>query len=363
MDTSKDTRKRSRKAGLAPGTLIHIGEGETRKTGIRMMVYNEEQVSEAQVEAPGASIVPSDEDTVTWVSIDGIHDLGVIEEAGRCFGLHPLTLEDIVNTEQRPKMEDYEDYLFIVMKMLRYDAEDPPRMREDHELKTEQISLIVKKGVLISFQESEVPLFVPIRERIRKGQGRLRKSGSDYLAYALLDAVVDQYFGVLEKIGERLELLQDELVEKPSRDTLIEIHRLKREMILLRRSVWPLRELVTGLTRGESRIVQEATLIYLRDVYDHAVQVMDTVEMFREMASEMLDIYLSSMSNRMNEVMKVLTVIATIFIPLTFIAGVYGMNFKYMPELEWHWGYPAVMGFMAVLAFSMLFVFRYRKWL
>jgi len=285
-----------------------------------------------------------------------LHELDLIESLGRHFKIHPLVLEDIVNTGQRPKMEGFEDYLFLVLKMLNYDE-------KTNEIRTEQVSLVIGKYFVISFQEREGDVFNQVRERIRKSKGKIRKRGSDYLAYALMDAVVDNYFIVLEKMGEKTEDLEQELLTKPSSETLQAIHSLKRKLILLRKSVWPLREAVSGLTRGDSKLIKDSTIVYLRDVYDHTIQVIDTIETLRDTVSGMLDTYLSSISNRMNEVMKVLTIIATIFIPLTFIAGIYGMNFEYMPELEWPWGYFAVWGVMILVAITMCIYFKRRGWL
>jgi len=253
-------------------------------------------------------------------------------------------------------MEDFNDYLFIVLKMLSYDE-------EENETKTEQVSLILSSKFVLSFQESEGDVFDPVRERIRSDRGRIRKMGVDYLAYSLIDAIVDNYFMVLEKIGERIENIEDEMVKNPTPEVLQTIHRLKRELIFLRKSVWPLREVISRLERWESPLIDKSIDIYLRDVYDHTIQVIDALETFRDMLSGMLDIYLSSVSNRMNEVMKVLTIIATIFIPLTLVAGIYGMNFKYMPELESPWGYPMVYTIMLTVSAVMLIYFRRKKWL
>lgn len=297
-----------------------------------------------------------DKPTVTWINIDGIQRIDVIEKIGKHFNLHPLALEDIVNTGQRPKMEDFVDYIFVVLKMLHYDE-------KEKETKAEQLSLVLGPNWVISFQENEGDVFDPIRERIRADKGRIRKMGADYLVYALIDAVVDNYFIILEKIGEKIEEIEDELVANPAPETLQAIHNLKRQMIFLRKSVWPLREVISRLERWESQLINKSTDIYLRDVYDHTIQVIDAIETFRDMLSGMLDIYLSSVSNRMNEVMKVLTIIATIFIPLTLVAGLYGMNFRYMPELEWPWGYPLVLFVMFVIGVLMLIYFRKKKWL
>jgi len=288
--------------------------------------------------------------------VDGIHQVEVLELLGECFGLHPLVLEDILNTDQRPKMEDFSEYIFVVLKTFSYND-------QSDEVEPEQISLILGPSLVLSFQERAGDVFDPIRERIRNGKGRIRRMGADYLAYALLDSIVDHYFIVLEQVGEDVEFLEEELVTNPTPETLQTIHNLKREMIFLRKSVWPLREVIGALERGESSLIKESTGIYLRDVYDHTIQVIDTIETFRDMISGMLDIYLSSVSNRMNEVMKVLTIIATIFIPLTLVAGIYGMNFQYMPELGWRWGYPIVWLVMLVIGAVMLVYFRRKKWL
>ena len=297
-----------------------------------------------------------DKPTNTWINIEGIHDVRVLERLGESYGFHTLILEDILNTDQRPKMEDHGEYIYVVLKMLNSD--------KNNSVVIEQISLLLGKNFVISLQEGlEGDVFNPVRERIRSGKGRIRKMGSDYLAYALLDSIVDNYFIVLEKLGEKIEVLEEELITNPKRETLHAIHNLKREMIFLRKSVWPLREVISGLERGESSLISKSTQIFLRDLYDHTIQVIDTVEAFRDMLSGMLDIYLSSVSNKMNEVMKVLTIIATIFIPLTFIAGVYGMNFRNMPEIEWQWGYPLSLLIMGGVAVIMLVFFRKKRWI
>ncbi|MCP8311964.1 MAG: magnesium/cobalt transporter CorA [Candidatus Methylarchaceae archaeon HK02M1] len=349
-------KKRSKKTGLPPGTLIHIGEKKIEKVKITIIDYNEAQFQEKEAKKVEECFPYKDQPNVTWINIDGIHDVEIIEKIGNHFNLHPLQLEDILNTEHRPKIEDFEDYIFVVLKMLYYDE-------KENEIKDEQISLILASNIVISFQESEGDVFNPIRERIRNGKGRIRKMGADYLAYALIDAIVDNYFIILEKLGEKIQDLEEELVTNPTSETLHAIHKLKRENIFLRKSVWPLREVVSKLERGESSLIKETTVIYLRDVYDHIIRVIDTIETFRDLLSGMLDIYLSSISNRMNEVMKVLTVIATIFIPLTLIASVYGMNFTYMPELESPWGYPIVLVGMLFIVTLMLIYFKRKKWL
>jgi magnesium transporter len=346
----------SKTAGLAPGEMVLIGEQKMEKPRITILDYDEGQVTDKEVAAVEECFPFKEKPTVTWINIDGVHDLNVIEKIAARFGVHPLVMEDIVNTGQRPKMEDFGDYMFVVLKMLLHDA-------ASDRVRTEQVSLILGTNFVISFQEVQGDVFDSIRERIRSAKGRIRKMGSDYLCYTLIDAVVDNYFLILEKFGERIEGMEDQLISNPTPETLQTIHTLKREMILLRKSVWPVRELIAGLQRAESQLICDGVQVYLRDVYDHTIQVMDTVESFRDMVAGMRDTYLSSVSNRMNEVMKVLTIIATIFIPITFIAGIYGMNFEFMPELGVHYGYFVALGVMGGVAIVMIQYFRRRGWL
>ena len=353
---TKRVRRHVKKAGLPPGTLVYTGEKKLETVRLTIIDYDEHTVQERQIARVEDCFQFKTKPTVTWINIDGLHDVKIIEEIGTHYDLHPLTLEDILHTGQRPKFEDLDSYLFAVLMMLRFDEENQMVL-------SEQVSLVLGSNFVISFQENIGDVFEQIRDRIRNAKGRIRKMGADYLMYALLDAVVDNYFGILEKLGEKIESLEEELVGDPSERTLQQIHSLKREMVFLRKSVWPLRELISGLERSESDLIEESTGVYLRDVYDHTIQVIDTVESFRDMVSGMLDIYLSSISNRMNAVMKVLTIIATIFIPLTFVAGIYGMNFEYMPELKWHWGYATVWLVMLVVAGVMILYFKRKKWL
>jgi len=349
-------KRRSKRIGLPPGTLIHVGEKKTERVRITVMNYDKDQFEEKQIKTVEECFPLKDKPTVTWINIDGVHETEVIKKIGKHFDLHPLTLEDIVDTRQRPKIEDFEDYLLMVLKMLYHDE------RQD-DIRAEQMSVILGSNFVISFQEREGDVFNPVRERIRTGKGRIRKMGADYLAYALIDTIVDNYFMIPEKLGEKIESMEEELVTNPTPETLQTIHNLKRKLIFLRKLIWPLREIVSGLQRTESTLIHESTDIYLRDVYDHTVQVIDTIETSRDILSGMLDIYLSSISNRMNQIMKVLTIIATIFMPLTFIAGIYGMNFRYMPELEWYWAYPLILGTMIVIGILMLVYFKKKKWL
>lgn len=350
-------KKRSLKAGLPPGTPVHIGARTEEKIRIALLTYNEGSCEEREWTRPEECLSFKEDGRVTWINVTGLHQVEVLEELNTCFGLHPLVLEDILNTDQRPKVEEYEGYLFIVLKSLFIPGDRPA------EVGSQQISLILGEHFVLTFHEHDNPLLQPIRERLLNNKGRIRKRGADYLVHALLDAVVDHYFVVLESLGEQIEVLEEELVNRPRPATLEAIHRLKREMIFIRKALWPLREVIGALTRGEFPLIRESSVVYLRDVYDHIIQVIDNIETYRDILSGMTDIYLSSLSNRMNEVMKVLTVIATLFIPLTFIAGVYGMNFKFMPELDWTWGYPAVLLVMAAVAVFMLVYFRRKKWL
>jgi len=350
-------KKRSRKAGLPPGTLVHIGERKSEGTQITQFIYNEQEVEERELTQPEECASFQDQASTVWINVSGLHQVEILEKLNNCFQLHPLVLEDILNTDQRPKMEDFGNYLYIVLKALYLIGD-----REDV-ADSEQVSLILGPNFVLSFEEKEGPLFEAIRERLRQGKGRLRKMGPDYLVQTILDTIIDQYFVVLEKLGEKIEVLEEELVTRPTPATLREMHKLKTNVIFLRKALWPLREVIAGLERRESSLIKESTVIYLRDIYDHAIQIIDNIETFRDMLSGMLDIYLSSMSNRMNEIMKVLTIIATLFIPLTFIVGWYGMNFKYMPELSWPWGYPLIILIMLMVTVVMLLYFRRKKWL
>jgi magnesium transporter len=348
-------RKRSIKAGLPPGTLIHIGRRHAEKAKILLCEYGESHFQEREIGSLEKILPLSDGTAVAWIHIDGLQEIPLLEQIGSAFGLHPLILEDILNTEQRPKSEDHGDYLYIVLKLFHEGTGGV--------LIPEQVSIVLGPNWLISLQEKRGSLFDPIRERLRNEKGRLRKAGADYLAHALLDAIVDSYFVVLDTFGEQIESLEGALIGRPSPLTLQAIQALKREIIALRKSVWPLREMLGGLGRSDSQLIRAPSVPYFRDVYDHTVQVIDTIETYREMLSGMLEIYLSSISNRMNEIMKVLTIIATVFMPLTFLVGVYGTNFKYLPELEWRWGYFALWGVMICIAVFMLVVFRRKKWL
>ena len=355
-------KKVSGKRGLPPGTIVHIGEKKAENTRIKIIDYDSKNFQEKEAKKIEECFPFKDKPTVTWINVDGLHNVEILEKIGNKFDVHSLVLEDIVNTTQRPKMEDLESYLFIVLKMMDYNE-------KAKEIISEQVSFILGPNFVISFQEREGDIFDTLRDRIRNNKGRIRKIGADYLAYSLIDTLVDNYFMILEKTGETIETLEDSVILDPSPKTLQKIQKLKKEMILLRKSVWPLRELINGLQKSESKLIKKSTGVYLRDVYDHTIQVIDTVETYRDLLSGMHDTYLSSISNRMNDVMKVLTISASIFIPLTFIAGIYGMNFNSeasffnMPELNWEWGYVMVWAVMISVVAIMLIYFKRKKWL
>jgi magnesium transporter len=341
--------------GAPPGTLTPVVDKKVEKPRITHIVYNLETLHEAEHESIETLPESKDASAVHWINIDGLYDMPLIENIGSRFGIHPLTLEDVINTGHRPKVEVFDDYLFMVFKMLYYES-------TGNRIETLHVSLIVKQNTVISFQEIPGDVFAPVRERIKKGKGRIRKAGCDYLAYALMDAVVDHYFTVLETIGEKIEQVEQDLLSDPEPSVLQHLYSLKRELIFFRKQVWPMRELLNTLTKEGSPFFHEAVNVYIRDVYDHTIQVIDTVESFRDVVSGLQDIYYSTISNKMNEIMKVLTVIATIFIPLTFIAGIYGMNFEYMPELKWHWAYPALWGILIAVFLGMFIWFKRKKW-
>jgi len=347
----------SRKAGLAPGTVVHTAE-EPPPDEVTMVVtdFDAERHQSRPVERIAEVVAVRERPTVTWLNVDGVHDVALLEEIGEAFGLHPLVVEDIAHPGQRPKVEDYRDYLYLVLRMLTYDEAAA-------EVRDEQVSLVVGEDYLLSFQERSGDVFEGVRARLRSPGAPVRGQGPDYLAYRLMDAVVDNYFVLLERLGYRLDDLEDALIEEPERSTLQEIYRMKRELLFFRKSVWPLREVIGALQRDTSPLIAEGTRTYLRDLFDHTIQAVDMAETYRDILAGMLDTYLSSLSNRMNEVMKVLTVVATIFIPLTFLTGVYGMNFEHMPELAEPWAYPALWGVMVVLGGGMLAYFRHRDWI
>jgi magnesium transporter len=347
--------KQSAKSGLPPGRVVYIGNKADVPVHITVFDYDNQGLQERTVQDIQELVGYKNSQTSTWINIDGIHKAKLIEDVGKLFDIHPLVLEDIVNTQQRPKLEVYDDYVFIVFKMLDYDY-------ASNEVKIEQISLVLGKNYVISFQENVGDVFESIRSRIRNPQSRIRQLGSDYLVYALLDRVVDNYFIVMEKLGEQLEDFEDEAFNNPGRQIAERLNKLRRETIFMRKAVWPLREMVNHMAAGDIETIKHNTTIFMRDLYDHTVQVLDTIETYRDVLSGIMDVYLSNLSFKMNEVMKVLTIISTIFIPLTFIAGVYGMNFRVMPELEYEYGYYIIMAFMGIVGIAMFIYFKIKKW-
>lgn len=352
----KFLKKREIEIGQPPGTPLYAGEEREEPVHIHLIDYDGNQLHEQEDMQLEDCAAFRETPSVSWINVDGIHDAEIIKEIGRQFDLHPLVIEDILHPGQRPKMEDFETFIYMVFNMLSYDE-------ELQDVQSEQVSLILTRHAVISFQERPGDIFDLIRDRLRTAKGRIRRMGPDYLAYSLLDAVVDNYFSILEKVGEQIEELEGLVINEPLPDTMQEIHRLKREMLFLRKSVWPLRELINGIEKTESPLIKKSTLSYLRDVYDHSIQIIDTVETFRDMLSGLHDTFLTGISNRMNQIMKILTIIATIFIPMTFIAGIYGMNFEFMPELRWRWGYFTVLLVLLVMGISMLWLFKRKKWL
>lgn len=353
---AKSMKRRSQKAGLPPGSLIYTGGRVEVPTRITVVDYDDQRVQTREISSWAECPVIKDKPGVTWIDVSGISHVPSLERLGECFKLHSLVLEDILDLDQRPKVEDYDDYLYIVLKAISCPE-------ECEELSSEQISLILGPNYVLSFHEGDADLFGSVRDRLIAAKGRIRKTGADYLAYSLMDLIVDNYFVTLERFGEQVEFLEDEVVTRAVPATLQKVHRIKNHMIILRRSLWPLREVVATLGRRESPLIKDPTSVYFKDVYDHVIIAIDTVETYRDILSGLLDIYLSSVSNRLNEIMKFLTIFASIFMPLTFFAGVYGMNFKNLPELQWHYAYYGWWAVMILLAGSMVLYFRKKKWL
>ncbi|TLM68173.1 MAG: magnesium/cobalt transporter CorA [Deltaproteobacteria bacterium] len=342
--------------GLSPGTLLHIGERRLETARLDLIDYGPELFVQQTDCSADECLERCRQPGLHWVDLLGIHDVPLVEKLGRGFGLNSLALEDLLNTEHRPKVENFGDSLLVILKILSLDA-------AGSRLETEQVSIAVTGNAVLSIQEQPGDVFNGVRERLRSPKGRHRQRGADYLAYSLIDSIVDSYFPVLEQLGEILTDLEEELADRPQRATLQRIHTLKRDLMTVRKAVWPLREVVSSLEREGSELIEERTVPFLRDLYEHLVQIIDTTEIYRDSVSGLLDLYLSSVSQRTNEIMKVLTIMATIFIPLTFLVGVYGMNFDYMPELRWEWGYPALWLLMIACAAGMLAGFRFKKWL
>ncbi|MBP1744764.1 MAG: magnesium and cobalt transport protein CorA [Firmicutes bacterium] len=348
------TKNSSIKSGMKPGSLVHVGVPVKEGVRISLVKYNELDYTEEPVSVIGESLTEP-YDGVRWIKVEGINDTAAVERLGELFNVNPFVQEDILNTNSRPKLDEYEEYIYILVKSLAFE-------KEKIVLHGEQVSIVLGNDFVMSFCESDTHMFEPVVRRIKAPKSLMRKRGCDYLAYALVDSIVDNYFQVLENIEDNLDELEDELISKPKQGTLRSIYGLKKELILLRKSVWPLREVLNLMQSGDSEFIEKATEMYLRDVYDHVIQVIDTTQLFVDIVTGMLDTYLSSVNNRMSEVMKVLTIFSTIFIPVTFLAGVYGMNFAYMPELNQRWAYPLFWTIVLAVISTMLIVFKKRNW-
>lgn len=356
MPDSTSLDSASQKTGLEPGTVVHVGERQEAETKIRLIEFDTTGFSVKDCTGQRDLMPSKYRQTVSWFRITGLHDVKLIEVLGQDFGIHQLVLEDIVNTHQRPKVEEFDNFIFIVFRAIRFQP-------ETIDFTNEQLSIILGRNFILSFEESDAGLLQPIVDRIKNSRGKFRSQGADYLSYSIIDLVVDQYFLIEDRLDEIVEILEDELLSSPEPEMLNRIQKLKRGMIFLRRAVSPLRELLTALLRSESELITENTKIYIRDIYDHAIRVIEGLDSYRDLISGMLEIYLSSISNKMNEIMKVLTVFATIFIPLTFFAGVYGMNFEFMPELKWQWAYPVFWLIVLATGAGLLVYFRRKKWI
>ena len=350
----RNTRKYSVKAGLPPGTLVLVGNQRDEPVTLELIDYSGDSFEETEITNVESLTDSLKSSTVSWVNINGVHNTQAIEAIGKVYNIHKLVLEDILNTDHRPKVEPFEDYVFFTMKMMWYNEEEL--------LEKEQISIVFGKTFVLCFQEKEGDIFDPIRERIRTDSGLIRRRGSDYLVYRLIDSVVDNYFIIIEKIEENVEDLEDAITADTDDDHTRTIQYMKREIITLKRALLPLREAVSGLEKGVTDLVDPSNEKYFKDVYDHLIQISDSLENNREVLSGLMDMQMANMSNRMNQVMKVLTVIASLFIPLTFIAGIYGMNFVYMPELEYKYGYFAAWALMIAVFIGMLVFFKRKKW-
>jgi magnesium transporter len=352
----KRTQEHQKHIGQVPGTLVYTGKKSDKDFHVECFDFTKNTIEESILLNIEDAINYKETDSVTWINVEGLKYTDEIETIGRQYDLHPLVLEDIVNTSQRPKIDEYENYLFVVLKMLYYDKEE--------NIVIEQVSMVLGKNYVLTFQESEGDVFGTIRERLRLAKGRIRGLKSDYLFYALIDAVVDNYFSIIETLGNKIEDLETDLFAGNSRDNInIEVQQLKREILKVRRAIFPLREIINRIEKGEHQLIYKRTITYYRDIYDHLIQVSENIDIYREMIWSLMDMYMTTISNKMNEVMKVLTIIATIFIPLTFIAGIYGMNFDNIPELRYKYGYYVLWGIMITLFIGMLYYFKRKKWL
>ncbi|MEM1321962.1 MAG: magnesium/cobalt transporter CorA [Bacteroidota bacterium] len=352
----KGNKKKPKIVGLPPGSIVFTGNQKVEKVIIHYLVYDSTHFSETTIDNHSQITFKTSDDTQTdWYDIRGLHDINLIETLGRHFDIHPLVLEDIVDIIQRPKLDEYEKGLFITLRALVFD-------KATLEIKVEQIALYFRKGLLISFQETESDLFLAVRRRIQSGQGRIRDRGSDYLAYALIDNIVDSYYPILDEFEAVIEVLEDKIISDPEENIREQIHHLKKELLVVRKSIAPLREAIGRFAKTEVSFMDEKSKVYIRDLYDHTVQVMDMVESYRDMLNGLQDLYLSEISFKMNQVMQVLTIITSIFVPLSFLTGMYGMNFVNMPELRFKYGYFILLGVMLAIFVGSIVYFRRRKW-
>jgi magnesium transporter len=351
-------KQKKSKTGLPPGTIVYTGDKEEKEPiHLTLVKYDEKNFEKKELKNIEEFFQFRDNKKINWLIVQGIHNTKIIEELGEKINIHPIIMEDIANVFERIKIEVFDDILFILLKCFKYSTENLIRLSE------KQISILLHEKTVIVFLEDKIEFLKPVLNRLQSNFGRIRKLESDYLFYSLIDVIIDKYFSILEIFGERIEDIEEELVENPTKDTLFKIQHVKRDMIHIRKIIFPMRETINSIIRGDSPLIKEETNIYFRDAYDHIIRVIETLESYRDMVSGLLDIYLSSVSNKMNEVMKVLTIIATIFIPLTFIAGVYGMNFLYMPEIAWKYSYLVVWIVMIIIAILMMIYFRKRKWI
>lgn len=343
--------------GKAPGTVTYLGYRQLEKSTVAVLEYTQEDLKEYHPDSMEKIMALRHSTATSWIDVVGISDETYIESLGKCFAINPLVMEDAVNTNQRPKVDEYENYIFCVLKMVYLDTDN------DNELIGEHVALVLMDSTVLVFQELKEDVFGGIRERIRSSSGRIRTRGADYLFFALLDAIIDNYFEVLENINSHIELLEEEVYENPTPNTARKIQELKKEVLKVRSWIFPVKELVSRLIDSESALISKDTKLFLRDVLDHCIEINETLQIYREMSMSLMEMYMSNVSNKMNEVMKVLTIMASIFIPLTFIVGVYGMNFSYMPELQWKNGYFMVWGVMILLFIGMLIYFKRKGWL
>ena len=341
---------------MPPGTLVHVGNVLETETTITLFDYNKDEIVEKTIDAIDELAEYKAKETVTWVVVEGLSNVELIESIGQPFNIHPLVLEDILNAHQRPRFEEAEEYLYIVLKSMSLE-------KEQFSVNYEQISILLLENFVFTFKEKKDELFLPLYKRLQNNKSRLRNEGSDFVAYTVLDIIVDMNFALLDSLDLLTDAIEDELLSNPTSETLVTIQQTKRELIYIRKSVSPLRELLTAIMRSDTALIHKKTFVYFRDVYDHAIHIIDEIESYRDILTGLLDIYISSVSNKMNEVMKVLTVYATIFIPLTFITGVYGMNFQYMPELTWKWAYPAIWVVFILFTLLSLLYFKKKKWI